>query len=59
MPDLVEGSPALNLVLGDRVIGEGTPRRHGSVEVAVDAPGASKTYDYLSLIHISEPTRPY
>ncbi|HEU6440382.1 MAG TPA: hypothetical protein VFC12_08085, partial [Terriglobales bacterium] len=46
MPDLVEGSPALNLVLGDRVIGEGTPRRHGSVEVAVDAPGASKTYDY-------------
>ena len=46
MPDLVEGSPALNLVLGDRVIEEGTPRRHGSVEVAVDAPGASKTYDY-------------
>src|SRR5665811_48652 len=46
MADLVEGPLALNLVLSDDVIEEGNPRRHGSVEVAVDAPGASKTYDY-------------
>ena len=46
MADLVEGPLALNLVLSDDVVEEGNPRRHGSVEVAVDAPGASKTYDY-------------
>jgi primosomal protein N' (replication factor Y) len=46
VPDLVEGSPALNLVLSDDVIEEGKPCGYGSVEVAVDAPGASKTYDY-------------
>ena len=46
MPDLVEGSPALNLVLSDDVVEGGNPRRRASVEVAVDAPGASKTYDY-------------
>jgi primosomal protein N' (replication factor Y) len=46
MADLVEGPLALNLVLNDDVVREGNPRGLGSVEVAVDAPGASKTYDY-------------
>ena len=45
MADLVEGALALTLALVDDV-DEANPRPHQSVEVAVDAPGASKTYDY-------------
>src|SRR5665811_2384383 len=46
MADLGEGHLALTLALSDDVVSGGNPRRHMSVEVAVDAPGASKTYDY-------------
>ena len=45
MADLVEGALALTLALVHDV-DEANPRPHRSVEVAVDAPGASKTYDY-------------
>src|SRR5664280_534029 len=46
MAELVEGPLALTLALGEEAIDEDRARRQAPVEVAVDAPGASKTYDY-------------
>ncbi len=46
MADVGEAGLALTLALVDDVVDEDSPSRHESVEVAVDAPGASRTYDY-------------
>jgi primosomal protein N' (replication factor Y) len=46
MADVGEAALALTLALLDDVLDEDGPSRHESVEVAVDAPGASRTYDY-------------
>jgi primosomal protein N' (replication factor Y) len=46
MGDVLEEPLTLALVLSEDVVDEGHGPRHGPVEVAVDAPGASKTYDY-------------
>ena len=45
MTDMGEEPLALTLALGEDGVDEDRPR-NGTVEVAVDAPGASKTYDY-------------
>jgi hypothetical protein len=46
MADDVEGILDLGIILGAGVAHLLRQNAHGPVEVAVDAPGASRTYDY-------------
>jgi len=46
MADRGESTLELGLAAGEPSLDQGRPPEHPSVEVAVDAPGASRTYDY-------------